>query len=115
MWGGVVLENYANIGIGSCFHQFCRVGAYAMVGMGSVIVKDVLPFYLVIGNRNVKTSINIIGYKRNYFGDIKLKDIKDMKRLLANNMDLSLCFNEELKDIFENFIKFSKNGVYMKG
>jgi UDP-N-acetylglucosamine acyltransferase len=40
----------ATIGIGAMTHQFSTVGAYAMIGMGSVVTKDVSPFTLVSGN-----------------------------------------------------------------
>lgn len=40
----------ATIGIGAMTHQFTTVGAYAMIGMGSVVTRDVPPFALVVGN-----------------------------------------------------------------
>jgi UDP-N-acetylglucosamine acyltransferase len=38
------------LGLSSSLHQFSTVGAHAFVGMGSVVVKDVPPFCLVMGN-----------------------------------------------------------------
>ncbi len=40
----------ATIGIGAMTHQFSTIGAYAMIGMGAVITRDVPPFALVMGN-----------------------------------------------------------------
>lgn len=40
----------ALLGIGSSLHHMTTVGAHAFVGMGSIVVKDIPPFYLVRGN-----------------------------------------------------------------
>ena len=40
----------ATIGMGAVTHQFSTLGAYAMVGMGAVVTRDVPPFCLVAGN-----------------------------------------------------------------
>lgn len=40
----------AIMGLSSLAHQFTTIGPHAFVGMGSVVVKDVPPFCVVIGN-----------------------------------------------------------------
>lgn len=40
----------ANLGISTVLHQFSTIGAYAMIGMGSVVTRDIPPFSLVKGN-----------------------------------------------------------------
>lgn len=40
----------ATIGIGACLHQFGTVGGWSMIGMASVVTKDVPPFALVMGS-----------------------------------------------------------------
>lgn len=40
----------AILGLSSSFHQFSTIGAHAFVGMGSVVVKDVPPFCVALGN-----------------------------------------------------------------
>lgn len=39
----------AILGLSCCLHQFSTVGAHSLVGMGSVVVKDVPPFCVVMG------------------------------------------------------------------
>jgi len=38
------------VGIGAVTHQHSTIGAYAMLGMGAVVTRDVPPFALVTGN-----------------------------------------------------------------
>lgn len=40
----------ATIGIGAMTHQRSTIGAFAMVGMGAVVTKDIPPFVTVVGN-----------------------------------------------------------------
>jgi UDP-N-acetylglucosamine acyltransferase len=40
----------ATLGIGAVTHQFSTIGAYAMIGMGAVVTRDVPPFCLAAGN-----------------------------------------------------------------
>jgi UDP-N-acetylglucosamine acyltransferase len=51
----------ATIGIAAVTHQHSTIGAYAMVGMGSVVTKDVPPFALVCGNPARYVRENEIG------------------------------------------------------
>jgi UDP-N-acetylglucosamine acyltransferase len=67
---GVVLGGHAhalrgsNLGINAITHQFSTVGSFAMVGMGSVVTKDVPPFALVVGNPARFMRLNVHGVKR---------------------------------------------------
>lgn len=48
----------AILGLSSSLHQFSTVGAHAFVGMGSIVVKDVPPFCVVMGNPAYFTKLN---------------------------------------------------------
>ena len=48
--GHVIVEDHVNIGWGTGVHQFCRIGAHAMLGAMSKIVQDVPPFVIADGN-----------------------------------------------------------------
>jgi UDP-N-acetylglucosamine acyltransferase len=50
MGGHTTIQEGANLGIGAVLHQFTTIGAWAMVGMGASVARDVPPFALVLGN-----------------------------------------------------------------
>lgn len=47
--GHTRIHDRANIGVAAIFHQFTTVGSYAMIGMGSVVTRDIPPFVMVSG------------------------------------------------------------------
>lgn len=48
--GHTVVQERANLGMNACVHQRRVVGTGAMVGMGSIVTRDVPPLALVRGN-----------------------------------------------------------------
>ena len=90
-------------------HQFCRIGKYSMVGMGTSINKDLLPFHIYYKD---KLSINFMGISKNLnFNNYSFssKNLSENLLLFKNNKELN---NEELKIVFEEFIKNTKMGYY---
>jgi UDP-N-acetylglucosamine acyltransferase len=66
--GHVEIEDHVVLGAKSGFHQFCRIGQYAMVSGVSAITKDVPPFALSENERpNEFGGLNVIGMKRHGF------------------------------------------------
>ena len=65
--GHVVLEDHVVIGWGSGAHQFCRIGAYAMLSASSKLVKDLPPFFMADGSPAEVCAINKINMQRNGF------------------------------------------------
>jgi UDP-N-acetylglucosamine acyltransferase len=53
-----------NIGLSACIHQFTVIGSYAMVGMGSVVGKHILPFNTFAGSGPKRLGVNEVGLKR---------------------------------------------------
>ena len=79
--GHVIVEDHVNIGWGSGVHQFCRVGAHAMLGAMSKVVQDVPPYIIADGNAAIARSINKVGLERHGFTLEQLEAIKQAFRL----------------------------------
>jgi UDP-N-acetylglucosamine acyltransferase len=79
--GHVVVEDYVGLGAKCGVHQFCRVGAYAMIGAMSKIVQDVPPFIIADGNPAIARSINKVGLERNGFAVDRLEAVKQAFRV----------------------------------
>jgi len=71
--GKVHLLRGCNLGLGTLVHQYVTIGAFCMIGMGSVITKDVLPFCTVYGNPAMLKKWN--NYKFSELG-ITVNDLK---------------------------------------
>lgn len=84
--GHVTVEDFATIGAFSPVHQFCRIGRYAYVGAATVITQDVLPFSLVVTERETKTfGVNVIGLERKGFAGERVKTLQRAFRLLTRS------------------------------
>ena len=80
--GHVIVENHVNIGWGTGVHQFCRLGAYAMLGGLAKVVQDVPPFLIADGNPAVIRSINKVGLERGGFTPEQIERVKHIYRIL---------------------------------
>ena len=58
-------------------HQFCRVGRLAMLGGGSKITQDALPFIISDGSPARARAVNLVGLKRAGFA---ADDIEELRR-----------------------------------
>lgn len=65
--GHVTVGDYAIIGGFTPVHQFSRIGAHAMVGGMSRVVKDVPPYTLGGGDPYKIAGLNLVGLKRRGF------------------------------------------------
>lgn len=65
--GHVTIGDWVVVGGLSGVHQFCSIGAHAMAGGGSVILRDIPPFVICNGNPCEPHGINSEGLKRRGF------------------------------------------------
>lgn len=83
--GHVVVQDYAFVSGLSAIHQFCTIGAYAMIGGCSKIVKDVPPYSTADGNPATIIGLNTVGLKRGGFSPDARKKIKDTYKTLYHS------------------------------
>jgi UDP-N-acetylglucosamine acyltransferase len=72
----VILGGYTNV------HQFVKIGAHAMTGMGTSLLQDVPPFAMVSGNPAAARGFNLEGLKRRGFSPERVAAVKQMHRLI---------------------------------
>jgi UDP-N-acetylglucosamine acyltransferase len=74
--GHVDVGDFSILGGFTGVHQFCRVGAHALTGVGSVVLADVPPFVMAMGNTATPHGINAEGLKRRGFSAEAIKEIR---------------------------------------
>ncbi len=122
---GALLAGYVKIEDGSfvsgnvVVHQFCRIGALAMIGGFTGVNKDVPPYMLVRGPSIIR-SVNLVGLRRAGFPKEVIASIKEAFRLIYRS-DLNITqaleaieklspSSKELQRLV-TFIKESKRGI----
>ncbi len=80
--GHVELEHHTFLSGQVAVHQFCRIGAYAMVAGVSGVPQDVPPFVTADGHRARFVGLNAVGLRRNGFNQAQRNLIKAVYRLL---------------------------------
>jgi UDP-N-acetylglucosamine acyltransferase len=80
--GHVHIENNVIIGGIAAVHQFVKIGAYTMVGGGSLVRKDVPPFIKASREPLSYVGVNSIGLRRNGFSNERIRKIQEIYRIL---------------------------------
>ncbi|WP_032094355.1 MULTISPECIES: acyl-ACP--UDP-N-acetylglucosamine O-acyltransferase [unclassified Alteromonas] len=74
--GHVHMDDFVIVGGAVGIHQFCKIGAHAFLGAGGIILRDVPPFVMVSGHKNIPQGINSEGLKRRGFEKDEVLAIK---------------------------------------
>lgn len=80
--GHVVVEDHVVIGGYGGVHQFCRLGAFAMLSATAKLVQDLPPFCIADGTPAEVRAINKVGLERNGFTAERLDRVKAIYRTL---------------------------------
>ena len=99
--GHVQIDDNAIIGGNSAIHQYIRIGKFAMIGGICAVIRDVIPYGLVHGNRSVLQGINLIGLRRNNISNRDIALLSNAYKEIFKSENLS----ENLKNLSEDFKK----------
>ena len=121
--GEIEIADWAILAGGVLVHQFCRIGAHAMVQGGTRLSKDIPP-YVIAGREPASyAGINIVGLRRRGFTSEQIELIHNAYRLIyqsgLNNSNAIKRIEAELSmtadtEAIVSFIKASERGI-LKG
>lgn len=93
--GHCEVGDFVNIGGLSAVHQMTRIGHHAFIGGATIIVADLIPYGMAVGNRASLRGLNIIGMKRSGIARDEILALRqayrmlfDHSRTLSENLDL---------------------------
>jgi len=119
--GHVTVQDFVTLGAFSPVHQYCRLGRYAYIGACTVITQDVLPFSLIVTERETKCfGPNTIGLERKGFSPVRLKTLQRAFRLLLRSkkntsqaleeMRKTLADSTDVQEMIE-FVEKAERGI----
>jgi len=112
--GHAHIERNVIIGGNSAVQQFTRIGKFAMIGGMCGVVKDVIPYGMVFGNRSILHGLNIVGLRRNKIPNSEIKLLIDLYKKIFKDENLSKNLTSldkrfEKSILANEIIKFLKN------
>ena len=99
--GHAHIENDVIIGGNSAVQQFTRVGKSAMIGGMCGVVRDVIPYGIVHGNRSILQGLNLIGLRRKNIPNKDILGLSEAYKEIFKNENLT----ENLKNLSDNYKK----------
>ena len=80
--GHVRVDDWVILGGFAGVHQFCKIGAHAMLGMNTSLTQDVPPYMILSGNPAAVHGLNLEGLKRRGFTRESINAIRQAYKLL---------------------------------
>ena len=97
--GHAEIEDNVILG-GNCgVHQFTRIGKMAMIGGMTGVSRDVIPYSLSTGNRNILNGINVVGLRRIKISNKKIINLTEAYKNMFKTENLT----ENLKNLNSDF------------
>lgn len=101
---GALIAGYVKVGRNAFIsgnvtvHQFCMIGAYAMLGGLTRIPQDILPYSLVVSTPATVYKINIVGLRRAGFSSEDITEAEHAHNIWYNWGSTKSEFVERYKD-----------------
>lgn len=80
--GHVHIGDFVILGGMTAVHQFCHIGSHAFTGGGAIVLKDIPPYVMMSGLKNIPQGINSEGLKRRGFSPETISLIKKAYKVL---------------------------------
>jgi UDP-N-acetylglucosamine acyltransferase len=117
--GHVEVGDFAFLGGISAVHQFVKIGKLAMIGGGSMVSQDILPFVQTQGDRARLVGLNLVGLRRRGYKAGMIEEIKTAYRtLFLSGLPMEEALDQleasnpctDVRDMID-FIHASKRGI----
>ena len=99
--GHAIIEDGVIIGGNSAVQQFTRIGRGAMIGGMCGVVRDVIPYGIALGNRNVLQGLNLIGLRRKNLDNKDIMKLSEAYKIIFKNEN----FLKNIDELDESFMK----------
>ena len=118
--GHVQVGDFAILGGFTGVHQFCKIGAHVMTGVGTVLTQDVPPYITASGNPAAPYGINSEGLRRRGFSSDTVLAIKRAYKVLYKSglplEQAKLAIYEQVAEcpelnILADFLGHSQRGI----
>jgi UDP-N-acetylglucosamine acyltransferase len=118
--GHVEVGDFAILGGFTVVHQFCRIGAHCITGLGTVTFKDIPPYVVAAGNTATPHGLNVKGLQRRDFTEEEITQLRRAYKLVYKS---GLRMEDALREIeagaktdshvamFAEFIRGSQRGI----
>ena len=100
--GHAKIDDNVIIGGNSAVQQFTRIGKFAMIGGMCGVVRDVIPYGIVHGNRSILQGLNLIGLRRNNITNKDILILSDAYKIIFKDENLTNNLNSLSNEIKKN-------------
>lgn len=83
--GHVHIGDFVILGGMTAVHQYCHIGSHAMTGGGTVLLRDIPPYVMFNGIKQIPQGINSEGLRRRGFSSEQILTIKRAYKVIYRN------------------------------